>query len=73
LAGPCIEDVGAAEVGTEYSGDFWPSHELVDGEESQELCIERDLRVTRVFVDAVEEVGLFVIVWCEYDIVDDPL
>jgi hypothetical protein len=45
----------------------------VDSEELEELSIERNLEVSGIFVDAVEEVGLFVVVGGEYDIVDDSL
>lgn len=45
----------------------------MNGEELEELCIERDLRIANVFVDSVEEIGLFVVVRCEDDIVDNAL
>ena len=45
----------------------------MDGEELEELCIEGNLGVSGIFVDAVEEVGLFVVVGGKDDIVDDSL
>jgi hypothetical protein len=60
-------------VGTEQLGNFWPSHEFVNGEEFKELCIERDLVDSGVFLYAVEEVGLFVVVGGEDDIVNNSL
>ena len=68
-----IEHISAAEVGTEQLGNFWPSHEFVNGEEFEKLCIERDLVDSGVFLYAVEEVGLFIVVGGEDDIVDDSL
>jgi hypothetical protein len=45
----------------------------MDGEELQKLSIEVDLSIPGVFMDSVKEVGLFVIIWSENDIVDDAL
>jgi hypothetical protein len=45
----------------------------VNGEELEELGVEGDLVVSGIFVDAVEEVGLLVVVGGEDDIVDDSL
>lgn len=52
-------------------GDFRPAHKLVDGEEFEELGVQGDLRDAGFFVNAVEEVGLFVVVRCEDYVVDD--
>lgn len=68
-----IEDICRAEVGTEEFGYFWPSHKFVDSKELEELCIERDLSVSSVLVDAVEKIGLFVVVGCEDNIVNNSL
>ena len=45
----------------------------MDCEELKELSVERDLRIAGIFVDSVEEIGLFVVVGGEDDIVDDSL
>jgi hypothetical protein len=45
----------------------------VDSVEFEELGVERDLIDSSVFLYAVEEVRLFVVVWGEDDIVDDSL
>jgi hypothetical protein len=68
-----IEDICAAEMRTEELRDFWPSHEFVNGEELEKLGIEWYLGISGISVNAVEEVGLFVVVGCEDDIVDDSL
>ena len=68
-----IEDIGAAEMRTKELRNFWPSHEFVDGEELEELGIKWYLGISGIFVNAVEEVGLFVVVGGEDDIVDDSL
>ena len=57
----------------ELLGDLGPAHELVDGEELEELGVEGHLRVTGVAEDAVEEVVLLVVVRSEDDEVDDAL
>jgi hypothetical protein len=53
--------------------NFWPSHEFVNGEELEELGIKWYLGISGISVNAVEEVGLFVVVGGENDIVDDSL
>jgi hypothetical protein len=73
LARDRIKDIGCAEMGTKQPSDFWPSHELMNGEELEELCVERDLLESGVFVDSVEEIGLFVVIWGEDNVVDSPL
>lgn len=45
----------------------------MNGEEFEELRIEGDLVVSGIFVDAVEKIGLLVVVGGEDDIVDDSL
>ena len=45
----------------------------MNGEEFKELCIERDLVDSGVFLYTVEEVGLFVVVGGKDYIVDDSL
>ena len=68
-----VEDVGGAEVGAEFLGDDGPAHEFGDGEEFEELGFRGDEAVAGVGVDAVQEVGLFVVVGGEDDVVDDSL
>lgn len=54
-------------------GNDGPAHEFRDGEGSEELLLVGDEGVAGVGVDAVEEVGLFVVVGGEEDIIDDSL
>lgn len=68
-----IKNIGTAKMRSEYLSDFRPSHQLVYCEKLEELGIGRYLGVAGVFVDTVKKVGLFVVVGCENDIVDDPL
>ena len=68
-----IEDICAAEMRTKELGDFWPSHKFVNGEELKKLGIEWYLGISGISVNAMEEVGLFVVVGSEDDIVDDSL
>ena len=58
-----VEHICAAEMGTEQFGNFWPSHEFVNGEELEELGIKRDLEDSGIFLYTVEEVGLFVVMF----------
>ena len=67
------KDVGGAEVGAKFLGDDGPTHEFGYGEEFEELLFEGDEGVAGVRVDAVEEVGLFVVVGGEDDVVDYSL
>jgi hypothetical protein len=67
------KDIGGAEVRAEVLRDFGPAHELVHGEELEKLGVKGDLCVAAVFMDAVEEVGLFVVVRGEDDVVDYAL
>lgn len=71
--GLCGEDIGLAEVWTIVLGDGRPAHQLVHGEEFQEGGIGRDLLVARIAVNAVKEIGLFIIVGGEDDEVDYTL
>jgi hypothetical protein len=68
-----IEDISAAEMGTEELCDLGPSHEFVNGEELEELGVEWYLGISGISVNTVEEVGLFVVVGSEDDIVYDSL
>ena len=68
-----IEDVGAAEVRAEELSYLGPSHEFVDGKQLEQLRIEGDLGVAGVFVDAVQEIRLLVVIRREDNIVDDSL
>lgn len=68
-----VEDVGGAKVRAVLLGDDGPAHEFRDGEELEEGGFSRDEGVAAVEVDAVEEVGLFVVVGGENDVVDYPL
>ena len=56
------EDVGAAEVGAEAFRDDGPSHEFGNGEQFEEGGVRREEAVAGVGMDAVEEVGLLVVV-----------
>ena len=67
------EDVGGAEVGAELFGDDGPAHEFGDGEEFEKTGFGGDLGIPGVEVDAVEQIGLFVVVGGEEDVVDYPL
>ena len=69
----CIEDIGIGQVRPELLRNHGPPHQLWDGEELDELCVLWDQRVACVALDAVDEIGLLVIVWCEDDEVDDAL
>ena len=58
---------------TEDLGDFRPTHEFVNGKQLKKLGFEGNLRVPRIAVDSVEEVGLFIIVGGEDHVVDGSL
>lgn len=68
-----VEDIGAAKMWSELLRYHRPPHDFVDGEEFEKLGFKSDLGVARFFLDAVEEIGLFVVVWCEDDVEDDSL
>ena len=67
------ENVCGAEMGPEALGDDGPAHEFGDGEGLEEFFLFGDFGVAGVGVDAVEEVGLFVVVGGEEDVVDYSL
>lgn len=67
------EDVRGAEMGAETLGDDGPTHELRDGEELEELAFVGDKGVPGVGMDAMEEIGLFVVVGGEEDVIDYSL
>lgn len=70
----CVgEDVGGAEVGAKFLGDDGPTHEFGDCEKFEELGFGGDEGVAGVGVDAVEEVGLFVVVGRKDDVEDYSL
>jgi hypothetical protein len=73
LVGLDIEDIGTTKVGSKYSGDLGPAHEFVDSKEVEQFGIGRDLGVAWVFVDAVEEVGLLIVIRGEDYVVDYSL
>ena len=67
------EDIGGAEVRAETLGDDGPAHELGNGEGFDEVFFFGDEGVAGVVVDAVEEVGLFVVVGSKEDVEDYSL
>ena len=56
------KDVGGAEMRPEFFGNNRPAHEFGNGEQFQQLGFGRDQGIAGVGVDAVEEIGLLVIV-----------
>ena len=72
-AGLGVKDVGAAEVRAELLCYHGPAHQFVDGKEAEQAGFNWNLGVAGFGVDAMEEVGLFVVVGGEDDVVDDPL
>lgn len=54
-------------------GDVGPVHDLMGGEEAEELLFAREFGVAGVGLDAMEEVGLFVVVGGEEDVPGDAL
>lgn len=72
-AGGGGEDVRGAEVAAVGRGDDGPAHEFGDGELFEEALLLGDKGVAAVGVDAVQEVGLLVVVGGEDDVVDDAL
>ena len=60
-------------MGTEAFRDYGPAHEFGDCEGSEELVFVGDEGITRVSVNSVEEVGLFVVMGSEEDVVDYSL
>jgi hypothetical protein len=51
-------------------GNHGPAHQLGDGKELHQAGFLGDLRQSRVLLDAVQEVGLFIIVGREDNVVD---
>jgi len=60
-------------VGTELFGDDGPAHEFGDGEEFEELLFEGYEGIARIRVDAVKQVGLFVVVGGEDNVINYSL
>ena len=69
----CGENVCRAEMRAEALGNDGPAHEFGDCEGFEEFFFFGDEGVAGVGVDAVEEVRLFVVVWCEEDVEDYSL
>ena len=60
-------------MGAEALGDDGPAHELGDGKGFEQLLLVGDEGVSGVGVDAMEKVGLLVVVRGEEDVVDYSL
>lgn len=60
-------------MGAKSLGNDGPTHKFRDGESFEQLLLAGDEGVAGVRIDAVEEVGLFVVVGGEKDIVDYSL
>lgn len=56
------EDVGGAEVWTEFFGDDGPAHEFGDGEEFEKLGFQGDEAVAGIGMYAMEKIRLLVVV-----------
>lgn len=56
------EDIGSTKRGAVLFGNEGPSHEFRACEEFEERSFFRDQRVACIGIDAVEEVGLLVVV-----------
>lgn len=67
------ENVSGTEVRTEFFGDDGPPHEFGYGEEFEELGLWGNESVAGISMDAVEEVGLLVVVRRKNDIVNYSL
>ena len=67
------EDVSRTQMGAKALGNNGPAHQFRDGEGFQKLLLVRDERVAGIGVDAVEEVGLFIVMGSEEDVVDHSL
>ena len=68
-----VKDIGTAKVWTEKLRHFRPSHEFLNGKEIEKFGFLWDLRVAGIFVDAMKEIVLFIIMRSKDDIVDDSL
>jgi hypothetical protein len=62
-----VEDVGGAKIGGVVGGEIGPVHNFGGGEEAEELLFAGEFGVAGVRFNAVEEVGLFVVVGGEED------
>ena len=60
-------------MGAEALGYDGPAHEFWDGEELQKLVFLWDETVPSIGINAVEKVGLFIIMGREEDVVYDSL
>ena len=60
-------------MGAKALGDNGPAHQFRDGEGFQKLLLVRDKGVAGIGVDAVEEIGLFIVVGSEEYVVDHSL
>ena len=67
------EDVSRTKMGAKTLGNNGPAHQFRDGEGFQKLLLIRDEGVAGIEVDAVEEIGLFIVVGSEEDVVDHSL
>ena len=67
------EDVGVEQVGAEELGNDGPAHEFGDREGFEQLLLAGDEGVASVGVDAMEEIGLFVVVRSEENVIYDSL
>ena len=56
-------------MGAKALGNNGPAHQFGDGEGFQKLLLIRDEGVAGIGVDAVEEIGLFIVVGSEEDVV----
>lgn len=68
-----IEHISLRKVRSKLLGNHGPSHELWNGEEFDQLRIFGDHSVPRIALNAVYEVGLFVVVGRKDDEVNDAL
>ena len=60
-------------MGAKALGNNGPAHQFRDSEGFQKLLLIRDEGIAGIGVDAVEEVGLFIVVGSEEDVVDHSL
>lgn len=67
------EDVGGTKMATEFLGNDGPPHKFGNGEEFQKLGFWGGKGISSVGVDTMEKVGLLIVIWREYNIVNNPL
>ena len=60
-------------MGPESLCDDRPPHQLGNSKELEECGFGRYQGISRIKVDTVEEVGLFVVVRCQYYVIDYSL